>query len=266
VSPPTATTTTMDIEETPQSPEPALPPAAAASAHASTNPIRLLLVDDKLVMREGVRALLDREPGLSVVAQASSVAEAVALDVRPDVVITDALLPDARGNDVVVRLRRRFAQAGIFVLIDRDQLRPDDIVGAATPGGGVRGYALKTATAAEFLSGLRTVAQGVQYVQPVLRTDTEGGSARTNAPVPRPPVPAAPSPRTDERVGQAAFEALTEKEREVLDLLVLGHTNAEIAAISKVSLRTVEARRARVLQKLGVRTRADLVRVARHLF
>jgi two-component system, NarL family, response regulator NreC len=256
----------MDIGETPPPPEPALPTGAAGSAHASTNPIRLLLVDDKLVMREGVRALLDREPGLTVVAQASSVAEAVALDVRPDVVITDALLPDARGNDVVVRLRRRYAQAGIFVLIDREQLRPDDIVAAATPGGGVRGYALKTATAAEFLSGLRTVAQGVHYVQPVLRAGTEGAAAPTNLPLPRPAGPTAPATGRDERGGQASFEALTEKEREVLDLLVLGHTNAEIAAISKVSLRTVEARRARVLQKLGVRTRADLVRVARHLF
>ena len=90
-------------------------------------------------MREGVAALLDREPGLHVVAQASSVAEAVALDVRPDVVITDAALPDARGNEVVVRLRRRYAQAGIFVLIDRDQLRLDEIVRAGTvAGGGVR--------------------------------------------------------------------------------------------------------------------------------
>ncbi len=70
----------------------------------------------------------------------------------------------------------------------------------------------------------------------------------------------------EEASEEAGFEALTAKEREVLDLLVLGHTNTEIAELSRVSLRTVEARRARVLQKLGVRTRADLVRVARHLF
>jgi two-component system, NarL family, response regulator NreC len=248
----------MEIDESPLSSEPVQPRGATGTPNATTNPIRLLLVDDKLIMREGVRALLDREPGLHVVAQASSVAEAVALDVRPDVVITDAALPDARGNEVVVRLRRRYAQAGIFVLIDRDQQRLDEIVAAgATAGGGVDGYALKTATAEEFLSGVRTVAQGVQYVQPTLRSDMSSKGAPTRARA---------ADRPDVPPEEAAFEALTTKEREVLELLVLGHTNSEIAALSKVSLRTVEARRARVLQKLGVRTRADLVRVARHLF
>jgi two-component system response regulator NreC len=254
----------MEIDENPFALEPVQPRAAMGTPSAATNPIRVLLVDDKLIMREGVRALLDREPGLHVVAQASSIAEAVALDVRPDVVITDAALPDARGNEVVVRLRRRYAHAGIFVLIDRDQVRPDEIVGAGVSGGGdggVGGYALKTATAAEFLSGVRTVAQGVQYVQPTHRSDitAQGTPARPSSPAPG-ALPEAPSESEE-----AGFEALTAKEREVLDLLVLGHTNSEIAELSKVSLRTVEARRARVLQKLGVRTRADLVRAARHL-
>jgi two-component system response regulator NreC len=247
----------MEIDEGPLSPEPVRPLGAMGTPNAATNPIRLLLVDDKLVMREGVRALLDREPGLHVVAQASSIAEAVALDVRPDVVITDAALPDARGDEVVAALRRRYAQAGIFVLIDRDQVRPDEIIGAGTTAhGGVGGYALKTATPAEFLSGVRTVAQGIQYVQPHLRSEIS--SKETGS--------AAPAVLSEEPSGEATAEALTAKEREVLDLLVLGHTNSEIAVLSKVSLRTVEARRARLLQKLGVRTRADLVRVARHLY
>jgi two-component system response regulator NreC len=251
----------MEIDEGPLLPEPAQPRGATGTPNVATNPIRLLLVDDKLIMREGVRALLDREPGLHVVAQASSIAEAVALDVRPDVVITDAALPDARGDEVVAALRRRYAQAGIFVLIDRDQVRPDEIISAGTAAdGGVGGYALKTATAAEFLSGVRTVAQGIQYVQPHLRSEisSKGALSGTRS--------AAPAALPEEPSGDAPFEALTAKEREVLDLLVLGHTNSEIAVLSKVSLRTVEARRARVLQKLGVRTRADLVRVARHLY
>ena len=111
---------------------------------------------------------------------------------------------------------------------------------------------LKTATPNEFLTGIRTVAQGVAYVQPSLR----GGTARPTA---------APAESTDAGdVDAAVLAILTAKEREVLRYLVLGHTNAEIAALSGVSLRTVEARRARVLQKLGVRTRAELVRVAQH--
>ncbi len=263
---PAATSATMETRETPETLQPAPSRAAGTSVHAATNPIRLLLVDDKVVMREGMRALLDREPGLDVVAQASSVAEAVALDVRPDVVITDALLPDAHGSEIVVRLRRRYAQAGIFVLIDGDQLRPDEIVVAGAPlGGGVRGYALKTATAAEFVSGVRVVAQGVHYVQPVLREGTARSAPNTTATRSNPPATTSgPSGPCDAPGARAAVETLTEKEREVLDLLVLGHTNAEIAVLSKVSLRTVEARRARVLHKLGARTRAELVRVAHH--
>ncbi len=250
------------MSETPQGPELAQPRATSFSPEPATNPIRLLLVDDKVIVREGVRALLELEPGLHVVAQAASVSEAEALapKVRPDVVITDAVLPDARGDEVVVRLQRGYAHAAIFVLVDRESARIAAPI-PTRPEGGVQGYVLKTATAAEFLSGLRTVAQGVHYVHPALRSEI--GSA---AVWPVREHSAAPEPVSEEEQGdRAAFDALTEKEREVMDLLVLGHTNAEIAVISRVSLRTVEARRARVLQKLGVRTRADLVRVARRL-
>lgn len=242
--------------------QPTQPNPRTLSAAPATNPIRLLLVDDKVIMREGVRALLEQEPGLHVVAQASSVAEAAALDVRPDVVITDLALPDARGNDVVIALRRRFAHAAIFALIDSHAVHADEII-AASSGGGVRGYALKTATAAEFLSGLRTVAGGVQYLQPSLRPGARRAGPDMGAGPAELGVSSPGSGSGDH--GGPILDTLTEKEREVLQLLVLGHTNSEIAALSAVSLRTVEARRARVLQKLGVRTRADLVRVALHV-
>ncbi len=228
----------------------------------ATNPIRVLLVDDKVIMREGVRALLEQEPGLDVVAQAASVAEAIGLDVRPDVVVTDLALPDARGNAVVDGLRRRFPRAAIFVLIDREQSLADEIV-TGSHDSGIRGYALKTATAREFVSGLRTVAQGVPYVQPSLRP---GFAGRDPAPADRVGTGRGASGSQAPCVGRPrAIDSLTEKERDVLQLLVLGHTNNEIATLSAVSLRTVEARRARVLQKLGVRTRAELVRAVRQV-
>jgi two-component system response regulator NreC len=252
----------MDLGDISQGFEHAQPLGATFSSVPAANPIRLLLVDDKVIMREGVRALLEQEPGLHVIGQAASVAEALALEVRPDVVVTDVVLPDARGHDVVVGLRRRYASAAIFVLVDPDGA--DEIIGA-DQATGIRGYALKTATPAEFLAGLRTVAQGVQYVHPSLRP----GGARPQSTAPGAGESAytasgateAPGDRPDE----AILDVLTDKEREVMRLLVLGHTNAEIAVLSSVSLRTVEARRARVLQKLGVRTRADLVRVAHGL-
>jgi two-component system response regulator NreC len=257
---PAITPSAMDLPDQPEHPD--APAQHRIVSAAAANPIRLLLVDDKVIMREGVRALLEQEPGLHVVAQASSITEATALDVRPDVVVTDLTLPDARGNDVIDSLRRRFTHAAIFVLIDPDHIDAVDIIGASS-GGGVRGYALKTASATEFVSGLRTVAQGVQYLQPSLRA----GAARAKGVQSddRPADPrTSPGRRQEDRLRSQTLDTLTEKEREVLRFLVLGHTNAEIATLSSVSLRTVEARRARVLQKLGVRTRADLVRVAQH--
>jgi len=220
------------------------------TADEASNPIRLLLVDDKLIVREGVCALLDQHQGFHVIAQAASIAEAAMLDVRPDVVVTDLVLPDARGPEVLAGLEDHFPHAAIFVLIDRTRdLRLDEIV---TAGDGVKGFALKTATAAEFLAGLRTVAQGVPYVQPPLRGAIGRGGT-----------PGGATPDFGE--APPGIGLLTDKEREVLHYLVLGHTNAEIASLCRVSLRTVEARRSRVLAKLGVRTRAELVRVAQNL-
>lgn len=236
---------------------------AGGTSFASANPIRVVVVDDKMIVREGVCALLTRQPGFDIVAQAGSVGEALTLDVRPDIVITDLILPDARGTEVIVGLRSHFPQAAIFVLVDDERYVQIDAASGGS-GVGVRGYALKTTSAAEFLAGLRTVAQGIHYVQPSLRSgispsatsvanaDTHGAS-RTGS--------SAAADGNDVR----AVNALTAKEREVLRYLVLGHTNAEIASLCAVSLRTVEARRARVLQKLGVRTRAELVRVAQRV-
>jgi len=240
---------TEDIQTDPSGPE-SQSEATNIAAVGAANPIRLLLVDDKLIVREGVCALLDQHQEFHVIAQAASVAEAAALDVRPDVVVTDLVLPDARGTEVVVGLEDRFPRAAIFVLIDRERdIRLDEIV---TAGDAVKGFALKTASATEFLTGLRTVAQGVPYVQPPLRDGIDGDTASGDVATSRPrAVP--------------GVESLTDKEREVLHFLVLGHTNAEIASLCGVSLRTVEARRSRVLQKLGVRTRAELVRVSQNL-
>ena len=212
------------------------------AAVTSMNPIRLLFVDEKHLVRDGLRALVDEQSGFEVVGQAASIETASTLGVQPDVVVTELVLPDASGIEVVNSLRRIFPRAAIFVLTDiehRSQVEP--VVAA-----GVDGYMLKTAATEEFLSGVRSVAQGVQYVQPSLRSVI---SRREPAPDERAPAP---------------FGSLTAKEREVLQYLVLGHTNAEIASLCAVSLRTVEARRARVLHKLGVRTRAELVRVANH--
>jgi DNA-binding NarL/FixJ family response regulator len=109
---------------------------------------------------------------------------------------------------------------------------------------GARGYLLKEAAASELTEAVRKVARGEDYLQPSLGV----AIARWREMPPRPHV--------------SAIEQLTEREREVLRLIALGHTNAAIASIMYVSVRTVESRRSRIMQKLNLQTRADLVRYA----
>ena len=202
--------------------------------------IGVLLIDDHVVVREGLRALLERQEGVTVVAEAGSVDDAVALDVRADVVVADLMLPDARGAEVVRRLKQRHPAAAILVLTMVDN--PTDVQMCLAAG--ASGYLLKETASTELVDAVRRVAAGSDYLQPSLGAalarwrDTPG------------------------RVRARAIDDLSEREREVLRLIALGHTNAEIASMLFVSVRTVENHRASVMRKLGLRTRAELVRHA----
>jgi two-component system response regulator NreC len=202
--------------------------------------IGVLLMDDHVVVREGLRALLERQEGIEVVGEAGSVADAVSLDVLADVVVADLVLPDERGAEVVRRLRERHPNAAILVLTMVDN--PTDV--QLCLAAGASGYLLKETASTELVDAVRRVAAGSDYVQPSLGAalarwrDTPG------------------------RVHARAIADLSEREREVLRLIALGHTNAEIAAMLFVSVRTVENHRASVMRKLGLRTRAELVRHA----
>jgi DNA-binding NarL/FixJ family response regulator len=201
-------------------------------------PIRLVLVDDQTIFREGLRALLEQHADLEVVAQAMSVAAARELDADPNVVVTDLALPDAQRETVVLGLRDRFGDAGIIALTAVDDLETVQHVLAA----GADGYVLKSASTLDLFAGIRTVARGSVYLQPSI------GVAFAS----RPPGPPALS-----TVG-----GLTPKETDVLRYLALGHTNAEVAKLLGASLRTIETHRAHIHQKLDLHTRAELVRYA----
>jgi two-component system, NarL family, response regulator NreC len=202
--------------------------------------IGVLLMDDHVVVREGLRALLERQEGIAVLAEAGSVADAVALDVRADVVVADLVLPDERGAEVVRRLKQRHPDAAILVLTMVDN--PTDVQMCLAAG--ASGYLLKETASTELVDAVRRVAAGSEYVQPSLGA----ALARWRD--------------TPARVGARAIDDLSEREREVLRLIALGHTNAEIASMLFVSVRTVENHRASVMRKLGLRTRAELVRHA----
>jgi len=202
--------------------------------------IGVLLIDDHVVVREGLRALLERQDGIAVVAEAGSVDEAVGLDVGADVVVADLMLPDERGAAVVRRLKERHPDAAILVLTMVDN--PTDVQMCLAAG--ASGYLLKETASTELVDAVRRVASGSDYVQPSLGA----ALARWR--------------ETPGRVRTRAIHDLSEREREVLRLSALGHTNAEIASMLFVSVRTVENHRASVMRKLGLRTRAELVRHA----
>ena len=202
----------------------------------ATGPIRILLVDDHAVLRSGLRLLLEREEGLEPVGEAGTAEDAIrALPrLRPDVVVIDIEMPGMGGLEGAARIRERSPGARILFLSMHDQAR--DVRRAFDAG--ADGYLLKSAADEDLVRAVRAVAGGERYVHPSL------GAVLA-------------APPTEGPLGE-----LTSREREVLRLLALGHTNQEIAEALIVSVRTVESHRAHVMTKLRVTTRAGLVRAA----
>ncbi len=203
----------------------------------SEPPVRVLLVDDHAVLRSGLRLLLEREEGLEPVGEAGSAEEALRALPRltPDVVVIDIEMPGIGGLEGVTRIRERAPEAHLLVLSMHDQAR--DVRRAFDAG--AHGYLPKAAADEDLVRAIRAVAAGERYVHPSL------GAALA-------------SPKE----ADGPIDELTAREREVLRLLALGHTNQEIAERLVVSVRTVESHRAHVMTKLRVSTRAGLVREA----
>jgi DNA-binding NarL/FixJ family response regulator len=197
--------------------------------------ISVLLLDGRPVVREGLRALLEREPDIAVSGVAARLEEAVAMDIEPDVIVSELVLGKVRGAPIIRCLRQRFQRSAILVLTMLVEAREVEAAFAA----GANGYIVKDSSVDEVVEAIRKVHRGEGYVQPSLGAALARRSQRNEV---------------DDSPG-----ALTAREQEVLHLLAMGHTNAEIADRLSVSLRTAEADRANLLQKLGLRSRAELV-------
>ncbi|MFP5328454.1 MAG: response regulator [Acidimicrobiia bacterium] len=204
--------------------------------------IRIVLCDDHAVVRSGLRHILEAEGDLEVVGEAGSAAEAVevATSSRPDVFVMDLGLPDRSGIAATADVCAVSPGTRVLVLSVHDDVaylrRAFDA--------GATGYLVKEAADVELVQAVRQVAAGKQYVHPTL------GAALL--------APDAPAARPAGPGGE-----LSVREVEVLALIANGLTNTEIAERLYVSVRTVETHRAHIHQKLNVRTRAELVRVAR---
>jgi DNA-binding NarL/FixJ family response regulator len=202
--------------------------------------VRILIVDDHAVVRAGLRLLLEAEADLEPVGEAGTARDAVfqARTLKPDVILMDVVMPDESGLDVVPTLLHERPETRILVLSMQDD--PQYVRQAFAAG--ASGYVLKEAADVEVVAAIREVARGGRYVHPEL------GARLVSA-------------ETDER-RRAEEDPLSDREREVLRLLALGHTNQEIAQQLYISVRTAETHRAHIMQKLRLASRAELVRYA----
>ena len=202
--------------------------------------IRAVVVDDHAVVRSGIRLLLEREDDLEVVGEAGNGKDAIfaVRALKPDVILLDVVMPGESGIDVLPSLLKESPQTKVLVLSMQDD--PHYVREAFAAG--ASGYVLKEAADEEVVAAVREIANGGRYVHPAL------GARMVTA----------------EAEARAAAEAdpLSEREREVLRLLALGHTNQEIAKMLYISVRTAETHRAHIMQKLRISTRAELVRYA----
>ncbi|NTU83542.1 MAG: response regulator transcription factor [Chloroflexales bacterium] len=204
--------------------------------------LRILLVDDHAVVREGLKALISSQPDMEVVGEAVDGLEAivVAHACMPDVAVIDVSLPGLSGGEVTARITRELPATRVLALSVHDEagyVRRLLEAGAA-------GYVLKRLAVDELIAAVRSVAAGGVYLDPLVAGTVVAGA-----------VGKAP-------VGAEDRPALSEREGDVLRMIAQGYSNKEIAAVLSISVKTVETYKARAMEKLGLDSRVAIVRFA----
>jgi len=204
---------------------------------------RVLLVDDHELVRQGIRALLEREPGVAVVGEAGDGQEALRLarELRPEVVFMDLSLPGGLGGlEAAEAILAELPQTKVVFLTQYDSR---EYVKRAVRIG-AHGYLLKRGVAAELGAALRAIARGERYLHPAVAGELVDLMASGRA------------------LEEDEYERLTPREKQVVKLLAEGKTSREIAKYLGVSLKTAMTHRAHVMEKLGLHSRTELVRWA----
>lgn len=221
---------------------------ATSSSAVRNGSVRIVIADDHAVVRDGLRALIEAQPGLVVVGEAADGDEAVrrARDLSPDIVVLDVSMPSTQGADATSRIVADNSNVRVLVLTMHEERGYLSRLMRA----GASGYVLKRTATSELVRAIRSVANGGTYVDPSLAALLiQSAPARSS------------SKRHSE--GHAAGETdITAREAEVLRLVVRGHTNKEIAATLEISVKTVETHKANAMSKLGLSNRAAVVRFA----
>jgi two-component system response regulator NreC len=207
--------------------------------------IRVVVVDDHAIVREGVRMILSSHPDIQVVGEAASGEQAISMAqaLRPDVVVMDISMPGMNGIEATQQIRQRATDVNVLALT----MHEDDHYVFQLLKAGASGYVLKRAAATDLVDAVRAASRGEAFLYPsVAKTVVTDYLRRLER-------------------GEAErkpYDGLTEREREVLSLIAEGHTNQEIAGRLFISIKTVQTHRAHIFEKLGLHDRTELVRYA----
>jgi DNA-binding NarL/FixJ family response regulator len=205
------------------------------------SPLRILLADDHATVRQGLKLLIDSQSDMGVVGEAADghgvLQQAEAL--KPDIIVMDISMPGMNGLIATRMLKRVQPNVAIVALTRHD----DDTYLEELLRAGASGYVLKQSAPTEFLQAIRAVASGGVYLDPAMTSRIADGLLAGNAQL-------SGQPRA----------AISERESEVLRLIAVGHSNKEVAAQLKISVKTVEVHKANAMRKLGLAGRVDIIR------
>lgn len=205
--------------------------------------LRILLAEDHETIRDGLKLLVNSQPDMETVGEADNgrIAVKLAQELLPDVVVMDVSMPELNGLQATKQLKQKCPQVKVLTLTRHT----DDGYLQQLLQAGANGYVLKQSKSVELLRAIRTVAEGQTYLDPAITenalTQLRGGSPSR---------------------GAAPSASLTNREAEVLRLIARGYINKEVAARLKLSIKTVEAHKSRGMEKLGMKSRVDIVRYA----
>jgi two-component system response regulator NreC len=203
--------------------------------------LRILLADDHGIVRRGLKSLLESLPGLSVIGEAADGLEALRLcsELSPDLLIIDISMPLMNGIEVASRAQKLEAAPGVIIL----SMHADESYIMRALAAGARGYLVKDATDEDLIPAVRAVAAGKPFFSPTVAAVLMEDYVR----------------QLRARGLSDSYELLTDREREILQLLAEGRSNKEVAALLDVGLSTVETHRANLMQKLNLHNTAEIV-------
>jgi DNA-binding NarL/FixJ family response regulator len=203
--------------------------------------LRVLLADDHSIVRRGMRSLLETEDSVEIVAEAADGLEALRLceEHRPDLLILDVAMPRLNGIDVAARVQKMQPPPRAIML----SMHLDESYVMRSLNAGARGYLLKDATDEDLIPAIRAVAAGKSYFSPAVSGVLAAEYVE----------------QLQERGLTDSYDLLTDREKEVLQLLAEGRSNKEVAALLEVGLSTVETHRGNLMQKLGLHSTAEIV-------